>query len=393
MLRASRMVLSVAAAWLLSLGFDFFLHGGLLARLYVEPSPFLLGPEDALRRIPLGYLTFLILTVALYWFLRRLEVRGAAAGFRYGAAAGAVIWGALVIGLYSITTGRPTVLAAWWIGQTIELGLAGAVIGAGEAGAPLRRIWTIVAAAVLVLAAVTIVLQSTGLAGVSSSRGDLSRGGMIDIGSHRLEVRIEGKGAPAVVIDAGVTDQLDKLIPLQDRLAQFTRVVTYNRAGYGQSFGGALYSRFQPSQSVGIRTRLDLSAMILGAVNSEYAYLTVTPDQERLREYDYGPGAGLSIEASGLYKGRPLLSLAYRLQWINVKDGSIYVPAGNPGSDAEHFVHAAYAKLTIPIRSGMSLGMDAAVFLRNSYFSREDLVDTTERVPQARLYLAWGMGK
>ena len=41
----------------------------------------------------------------------------------------------------------------------------------------------------------------------------------------------------------------------------------------------------------------------------------------------------------------------------------------------------------------MNVGLDGAVFLRNSYFSREDFVDTTQRVPQARLYLAWGMGK
>ncbi len=160
----------------------------------------------------------------------------------------------------------------------------------------------------------------------------------------------------------------------------------------GQSFGGALFSRFEPSQSVGIQTRVDLSAMILGAVNSEYAYLTVTPEQERLREYDYGPGVGFSIEASGTHKGRRILTLAYRGQWINVKDGSIYVPEGNPGSDAEHFIHSAYARLNIPIGGPMSLGMDAALFLRESYFSREDLVDTNQRVPQARLYFAWGMG-
>ena len=43
-----------------------------------------------------------------------------------------------------------------------------------------------------------------------------------------------------MVIDAGITDQLDKLRPLQDRLAGVTRVVTYNRAGYGQSEPGPL---------------------------------------------------------------------------------------------------------------------------------------------------------
>jgi len=160
----SQIVLSVAAAWLLSLGFDFFLHGGLLARLYVEPSPFLLGPEDAMRRIPLGYLAFLILTLALYWLLRRLHVTGLTAGFRHGVGAGVVVWGALAIGLFSITTARWAVLAAWWIGQTIELGLAGAVLGAAANGVPLKRIWAVVGGAVLVFFIATAILQSLGLA-------------------------------------------------------------------------------------------------------------------------------------------------------------------------------------------------------------------------------------
>jgi len=49
-----RLILPVAAAWVLSLGVDLFLHAGLLARLYVVPSPFLLGPEEAFRLKFLG---------------------------------------------------------------------------------------------------------------------------------------------------------------------------------------------------------------------------------------------------------------------------------------------------------------------------------------------------
>jgi pimeloyl-ACP methyl ester carboxylesterase len=63
---------------------------------------------------------------------------------------------------------------------------------------------------------------------------------MVSIGSHRLQMHLEGKGAPTVVIDAGITDQLDKLRPLQERLAQVTQVITYNRAGYGQSESGPM---------------------------------------------------------------------------------------------------------------------------------------------------------
>jgi hypothetical protein len=160
----ARAIFSVAAAWILCIGFDLFFHAGLIARLYLEPSPFLLPPEVAFQRIPLGYLAFLGLTLGLFWLLRRLDVKGALAGFRHGAAAGAVVWGVLSLGLYSISTAPPPLLAAWWTGQAVELGLAGAVLGAAANGMPLRRIWTTVALTVVVLVAATIALQSLGYA-------------------------------------------------------------------------------------------------------------------------------------------------------------------------------------------------------------------------------------
>ena len=63
---------------------------------------------------------------------------------------------------------------------------------------------------------------------------------MVSVGSHRLQIHVEGSGVPAVVMDAGIGDQLDKLRPLQSRIAQVTQVITYNRAGYGQSEPGPL---------------------------------------------------------------------------------------------------------------------------------------------------------
>lgn len=155
---------SMAAAWVLSVAIDLFLHAGLLARLYVEPSPFLLPAEDAFRRIPLGYLTFFMLTIGLFWLLRRLHVRGIRAGFRVGAVAGATVWGALVLGLYSISTASVSLLAGWWVGQTVELAFAGAVLGAAADRVPPKRIWAIVSLSFVVLAAATVALQSLGLA-------------------------------------------------------------------------------------------------------------------------------------------------------------------------------------------------------------------------------------
>ncbi len=154
----------VGAAWVLSIGVDFLLHAGLLASLYVETSPFLLPADVALRRVPLGYLSFLVLTLGLYWLFRRLGIRGMVSGLRYGACVGLVVWGALAIGLYSISTARLPLLVAWWIGQAIELGLAGGILGAAATGASLRRIWMLVGLIALGCFVGTVVLQNLGLA-------------------------------------------------------------------------------------------------------------------------------------------------------------------------------------------------------------------------------------
>ena len=63
---------------------------------------------------------------------------------------------------------------------------------------------------------------------------------LISVNSHRLEVHQEGTGTPVVVFDAGLSDQLDKLRPLQARIARVTRTITYNRAGYGRSEAGPM---------------------------------------------------------------------------------------------------------------------------------------------------------
>jgi pimeloyl-ACP methyl ester carboxylesterase len=62
----------------------------------------------------------------------------------------------------------------------------------------------------------------------------------VDVGGHRLFMRDAGKGRPAVVIDAGIGDGCDKVRPLQERLARATRVIAYDRAGYGRSEPGPL---------------------------------------------------------------------------------------------------------------------------------------------------------
>lgn len=79
---------------------------------------------------------------------------------------------------------------------------------------------------------------------------------LISIGSHRLEIHIEGRGAPAVVIDTGVTDLMASWRPLRQRISREVRVVTYNRAGYGRSEAGPL-PRDGGREADELRTLLD----------------------------------------------------------------------------------------------------------------------------------------
>ena len=151
-------------SWLSMLGFDFLLHAGLLAGLYVKPSPFLLPPETAFKLIPLGYLSFLIMAFLLTWLMVKQRVEGMRDGGIYGLKVGGLIWGSQVIGLASITTAEYTLLLGWFLGQTAELGFAGAVIGSSLGGISHRRIFTLVLIFVILSVFLAIVLQLSGFA-------------------------------------------------------------------------------------------------------------------------------------------------------------------------------------------------------------------------------------
>ena len=131
--RAGHLAKIGVLALLAVIGFDQFLHAGVLASWYARPSPFSLPPEEAFRLIPLGYISFLILIVLLVWLMPRLELVGWRVGMVFGLKIGALIWGALTLGLLSISTASPSLLLVWFLGQTAELGIAGMVLGSGSA--------------------------------------------------------------------------------------------------------------------------------------------------------------------------------------------------------------------------------------------------------------------
>jgi hypothetical protein len=116
-----RVALIIVLSWLAMIGVDFLLHGGVLAKFYVRPSPFLLPPKKALQLIPLGYLSFLLLAVLLVSLMNRLNVQGWRAGAVFGLKLGALLWGTVVLGLVSISTASVWLLLGWFLGQTGEL--------------------------------------------------------------------------------------------------------------------------------------------------------------------------------------------------------------------------------------------------------------------------------
>lgn len=61
-----------------------------------------------------------------------------------------------------------------------------------------------------------------------------------DVGGHCLHLELFGRGAPAVVFDAGLSDAAERWGTVPARVADFARVVVYDRAGLGRSEAGPL---------------------------------------------------------------------------------------------------------------------------------------------------------
>src|SRR6185503_4266754 len=112
----------------------------------------------------------------------------------------------------------------------------------------------------------------------------------------------------------------------------------------GQSLAATLFSRFQLSPKVRLKTRASGLFLSLGAVNSDYATIAHVANRERLREYDYGPGAGADTQMDLVVKDQTLLTVNYRFQWVNVANGSVYSKGvSSLGSNANHYVQYGLA--------------------------------------------------
>ncbi len=159
-----RLIHIMILSWISMLGVDFFIHGGILSRYYVTPDPFLLPPDAAFRLIPIGYLSFFLFAFLIVWLMTTMRIHGWSQGFLFGLKFGLLVWGALALGLLSVSTAKIGLLIGWWIGQSLELGIAGAIVGRALEKSTMRSLWIMVIVFVIILIIVTILLQNLGLA-------------------------------------------------------------------------------------------------------------------------------------------------------------------------------------------------------------------------------------
>ncbi len=63
-------------------------------------------------------------------------------------------------------------------------------------------------------------------------------GELVDVDGHAMHLYCTGEGTPTVILDTGLGDSSVNFHPLQDSISEFTRVCSYDRAGYGWSEPG-----------------------------------------------------------------------------------------------------------------------------------------------------------
>ena len=85
----------------------------------------------------------------------------------------------------------------------------------------------------------------------SDARRSPEPGTLVDIGGYSLKINCTGKGSPTVILESGLGDVLPEWEQVQTGIAKFSRVCSYDRAGYGGSDAGPM-----PRTSATIATEL-----------------------------------------------------------------------------------------------------------------------------------------
>jgi Domain of unknown function (DUF3943) len=139
----------------------------------------------------------------------------------------------------------------------------------------------------------------------------------------------------------------------------------------GQSVDVGVMSRFDLSSRLRLQTTLMGKGIILAAVNSEF-------EDGPNRDYDYGPGLGISVGGTLSRGGLQIARLSYAIQTIHNVNGL----AGN------HYLHEAVVDASVPLSPRMSVGGQGLFYHRRSNY--RNLPSVTQDTPEIQAYLRWG---
>ncbi len=123
------------------------------------------------------------------------------------------------------------------VGLPIALGVIAWLAGASDSSRTLLRALKYVLAAELLL--VVAVAGIGAIYEAANRRHDREAfhppGKLIDVGGYRLHLYCTGEGGPTVVLEFGLDGSYLDWYKVQPQVARFTRVCSYDRAGYGWS--------------------------------------------------------------------------------------------------------------------------------------------------------------
>ncbi len=156
----------------------------------------------------------------------------------------------------------------------------------------------------------------------------------------------------------------------------------------GESVGFALLSNWIRSERNRFAAAVDLHAMLMGGINTEYSEFAEIPGvRERDREYDFGPGFGSWFNFYWLRDEYRVVDLGYRINWLHTLNGS-----NVGGQDTDHIVQQFNLRLAWPFTSTWGLGAESTIFLRKSYFEEDDFDDVEQRNPELKIFATWAVG-
>lgn len=95
--------------------------------------------------------------------------------------------------------------------------------------------WSVAVGGFLVLSLACLGAAYQVLASLLDQRANPPPGRLVDVGGYRMHIYCVGTGSPAVVLESGLSDSWLSWHKVQPKVAQFTRVCSYDRAGLGWS--------------------------------------------------------------------------------------------------------------------------------------------------------------